>query len=101
MLERINVISRNEIDRAYKDHVFFKLIRILCQPYVVSLKNFHLLPEEVFQEVMAWLDFISRTEADEDVLVVYLGFRHSLYSHGTFLCRQAAGYRVGNHSSVP
>lgn len=46
MLERINVISRNEIDRAYKDHVFFKLIRILCQPYVVSLKNFHLLPED-------------------------------------------------------
>lgn len=40
MLERINVISRNEIDSAYKDHVFFKLIRILCQPYVVSLKNF-------------------------------------------------------------
>ena len=26
---------------------------------------------------------------------------HSLYSHGTFLCRQAAGYRVGNYSSVP
>lgn len=79
MLERISVISRNEIDSAYKDHIFFKIIRILCQPYVVSLKCFHLMPEEVFQEVMAWLDFISRTEADEDVLVVYSSVRSRIW----------------------
>ena len=79
MQERISVISRNEIDRAYKDHIFFKIIRILCQPYVVSLKCFHLMPEEVFQEVMAWLDFISRTEADEDVLVVYSSVRSRIW----------------------
>lgn len=67
MIERLSATSRNDIDRAFRDNILFRVVKTLEQPLVASQSCLRLTPEEVFQEVMGWLDRISRTEDEEEL----------------------------------
>lgn len=67
MRERLSATSRNDISRAYKDNIFFKVVKTLEQPLVAEQAYLRLTPEEVFQEVVGWLDRVSRTEDEEEL----------------------------------
>ena len=67
MLERVSATSRNEISSVFRSNVFFMVIKNTYFSFSASMGHIHLLPEEVFQEVMAWLDRISREEDDDEV----------------------------------
>lgn len=66
-MERINATSRNKIDRVYRDNALFMVVSHISMAYTRSFGSLKLLPEEVFQQVMAWLDKISREEDDDEV----------------------------------
>lgn len=66
-MERVSAISRNDIDRVYRDNALFMVVNHICLPYAPTFTHLRLLPEEVFQQVMAWLDKISREEDDDEV----------------------------------
>ncbi len=67
-MERVSATSRSEIGRVYSDNALYGVVRHICLPYAASFDNLRLLPEEVFQQVMAWLDWISREEDDYEVM---------------------------------
>lgn len=66
-MERLSATSRNDIAQVYRENAFFMVVSHICMPYARGFDRLRLLPEEVFQLVMAWLDRISREEDDDEV----------------------------------
>ena len=70
-MERLDATSRSKIQAAYRENALYMVVSHLSLPYTRSLRRLRLLPEEVFQQVVAWLDRISR-EADNDEVMAFI-----------------------------
>lgn len=100
MLERVSATSRNEISSVFRSNVFFMVIKNTYFSFSASMGHIHLLPEEVFQEVMAWLDRISREEDDDEVRMLIANAWFEQKSQLECLMPDVSGEEIDNATGI-
>lgn len=100
MLERVSATSRNEISSVFRSNVFFMVIKNTYFSFSANMGHIHLLPEEVFQEVMAWLDRISREEDDDEVRMLIANAWFEQKSQLECLMPDVSGEEIDNATGI-